>query len=115
MLSTPFLSSHRISPRGTQRYARILFSTPITLQYLTHGGIRRSRGVSLDISEGGLGALVEGSLDAGNTVSLDVKLPNFELKAVAIVRYSSSLRSGFEFVGLTAEERQRLAGFVASA
>jgi len=115
MQSTPLLPSPRSSPRGTQRYARILFSTPITLHYLTTRGIRSSRGVSLDISEGGLGALVEGSLQAGNTVAIDVKLPEFDLKTVAIVRYSTSVRSGFEFLGLTMEERQRLAGLVASA
>lgn len=50
------------SPQGAQRYPRLLFSIPITLHHLMTGGIRSSHGVSLDISEGGLGALVEAKL-----------------------------------------------------
>jgi len=114
-MATPFLSSHRSSLRGSQRYARLLFSTPITLHHLTAGGVRRSRGVSLDISEGGMGALVEGSLHVGDTVAIDLKLPDCELNAIGIVRHSSTLSSGFEFVGLTPEERQRIATLVGSA
>lgn len=115
MQLTPFPLSHRSGPRGSQRYARVLFSTPITLHYLTAGGIRSSGGVSLDISEGGLGGLIEGSLHVGDTVAIDVNLPDYKLNVIGIVRHSSTLRSGFEFVGLTPEERQRIASLVGSA
>lgn len=103
------------SPRGSQRHARVLFSTPIALRHLTAGGLRHSRGVSLDISEGGLGAMVEGSFQVGDTVSIEVKLPGSELSAIGVVRHSSTLRSGFEFLGLTPEERQCIATLVANA
>lgn len=111
--SSLFLS-RQASPRGSQRHARVLFSTPIALRHLTADGLRHSRGVSLDISEGGLGALVEGFLQVGDAVAIEVKLPNSELSAVGVVRHSSSLRSGFEFLGLTPEERQCIATLVAS-
>jgi hypothetical protein len=75
---------------------------------LAAGGIRKSRGISLDISEGGLGALVQAQLQVGETVAIDFPLSGHVLSAVAIVRYSSSGRSGFEFVGLTHEERLQI-------
>jgi c-di-GMP-binding flagellar brake protein YcgR len=78
------------------------------------GGIRSSHGVSLDISEGGLGALVESKLAVGDTVGIELNLQEYDLNAVGIVRYTSSLRSGFEFLGLTEEERQHIASLVKS-
>ena len=98
-----------------QRHRRILFSIPITLRHLMHGGVRASRGISLDISEGGIGALVEGGLRVGDAVEIEVQLPDRQLSALAIVRHTSSIRSGFEFFGLTAQERAHLASFVGTA
>ena len=103
------LESHRVLPapahRPSQRHPRTLFSTPLTLRYLAGGGIRTSRGISLDLSESGVGALVEGGLEVGETVGIDLKLSGLELNTVAIVRHSSNSRCGFEFLGLTPEER----------
>ena len=100
---------------GVQRHRRILFSIPLTLRHLMHGGVRASRGISLDISESGIGALVEGGLHVGDTVEIDLQLPDWQLNAVAIVRHTSSIRSGFEFFGLTADERVQLAAIVGRA
>jgi hypothetical protein len=47
-------------------------------------------------------------------IEVDLQLPGQELTAVAIVRHSSRVRSGLEFVGLRPEERCRLAAIVAS-
>ena len=68
-----------------RRHTRVLFSVPIALHHLVAGGIRTSRGVSLDISESGIGALVEGALHVGDAVSIDINLPAAKLRAVAIV------------------------------
>ena len=76
------------------------------------GGVRMSRGIALDLSESGLGALVEGSLHIGDTVAVEMALPGCALRAVAIVRHSSDIRSGFEFLGLTSDERLRIANVV---
>jgi hypothetical protein len=95
--------------RPLQRYPRALFSVPLTLRHLATGGIQSSPGISLDISEGGLGAIVHGGLRVGEMVEIDVRTPGFALSAVAIVRYTSTVRSGFEFVGMTLEERQQIA------
>lgn len=91
-----------------RRYPRVLFSVPLTIHHLVAGGTRRSPGVCLDISEGGMGALVQDGLHLGETVKIDLKLPGDMISAVAIVRHSSSVLSGFEFVGLSAEERSRI-------
>ncbi|MGA2743969.1 MAG: PilZ domain-containing protein [Candidatus Sulfotelmatobacter sp.] len=101
--------------RPQQRYPRALFSVPVRLRHLEVGGIRSSSGISLDISEGGLGAMVRGGLRAGELVEIDVCIAGCALTAVAIVRYTSGERSGFEFVGLTPEERQQIVNCTAHA
>lgn len=73
------------------------------------GGVRTSRGISLDISEGGMGALVQSDLMVGEAVEIDLQLPQCSLCAVAIVRHAVNARSGFEFLGLTPEERRQIA------
>lgn len=70
------------------------------------------RGVSLDISESGVAALVDGGLGVGDTVQIELKLPSRELRAIAVVRHSSARRSGFEFIGLTGEERASISQMV---
>lgn len=101
--------------RAVQRHPRVLYSIPLTLHHLAAGGVRSSRGISLDISESGLGALVEGRLEVSDIVAIELTLPGSQLNAVAIVRHTSSDRSGFEFLGLTPDERQRIAGMVGNA
>jgi c-di-GMP-binding flagellar brake protein YcgR len=108
-------ASSGISERASvQRHPRTPFSVPLTIRHLKPGGIRTTHGISLDISEGGLGALVEGELPLGGTVAIDLLLQQHPLHAVAIIRHTSSTRSGFEFLGLTMEERQQIADEVGS-
>jgi len=101
--------------RPSQRFTRTLFSVPLTLRHLANGGIRVSLGVSLDISQGGLGAIVPGGLRVGEIVEVEVQFPGRCLNTVAIVRYATNVRSGFEFVGLTSQERQEIARATAHA
>ena len=95
-----------------RRYPRSPFSVPVTLRHLMTGGIQATRGITLDISEGGLGALVQGDLLVGETVAIDFRLREQALSTVAIVRHTSSVQSGFEFLGLTAAERLQITGIV---
>lgn len=115
MQLAPFPISPANHAHGSRRHARMLLSVPVKLHHLVPGGVRFTHGISLDISTGGLGALVEGGLRVGETVSVELEWSDYELKAVAIVRHSSSLRSGFEFLGLTPEERDRIASLVGRA
>ena len=71
-----------------------------------------SRGISLDISEGGIGALVQSDLIVGETVEIDLPLTRGVLSLVAIVRHTSNTRSGFEFLGLKQDERLQITNVV---
>jgi hypothetical protein len=97
-----------------RRHARTLFSVPITLHHPSPGGIRTTRGISLDLGAGGLGAIVQGELRVGDTVAIDLRLSERLLSIVAIVRHTSSVRSGFEFVGLTPQEQLLITSVVGS-
>ncbi len=93
---------------GVRRHPRTMFSVPITLDRLFEGRVRSTRGISLDISEGGLGALLQTNLRIGETVEIHLPLPKHYLTAIAVVRHSTKQRSGFEFVGLTPDERSHI-------
>lgn len=79
---------------SNRRYARTLFSVPIILRHLCRGGVRATRGVSLDLGEGGVGAIVQGDVHVGDTVAIDLELSEQVLTTVAIVRHTSRVRSG---------------------
>ena len=98
-----------------RRHPRAIFSVPLTLHHLMSGGVRTSHGISLDVSAGGMGALVQGSLSVGETVAIDLPLRESTLNAVAIVRHTSKERCGFEFVGLTTEERSQIMSVAGTA
>lgn len=93
---------------GVRRHPRTLFSVPITIDHVSGSAIRSTHAVTLDISEGGMGALVQASLRVGETVAVHLPLPNQDLTTVAVVRHSSKQRSGLEFVGITLDEWSRL-------
>jgi len=95
-----------------RRHPRALFTVPITVRHLRRGGVRTARGISLDLGVGGLGAIVQGDVVVGDTVAIDLQLRQQWLTTVAIVRHTSGVSSGFEFVGLTPEERLRIAGVI---
>jgi hypothetical protein len=97
-----------------RRHTRSLFTVPLTLHHFIARGERVSRGISLDISEAGVGALVQGSLQVGETVAIDLPLAERILNTVAIVRHTSKVSSGFEFVGLSSEERQQIVSITAT-
>ena len=112
LVQSELVSSTTTHEQPVRRHPRALFSVPITMHHLMAGGGRTSRGISLDLSEGGMGVLVDGSLHIGDTITLTLRLSECELNTVAIVRHTSDMRSGFEFLGLTSEERLQIANVV---
>jgi hypothetical protein len=111
----PVAGAQPTEHRPLQRYPRALFSVPLTMRNLMTGGMRVSRGISLDISEGGLAAIVPVMLRLGEMVEIEAHITERTLHVVAIVRHTSSLRSGFEFVGLTSDERQQIVDAIGHA
>ena len=88
-----------------RRHPRVPFSVPVKFHHLRAGRTWTSTGMSLDLSEGGFGALVNGNLSLGETLEVDLPVSNNNLRLIAIVRYCSDFGSGLEFLGLTADER----------
>jgi hypothetical protein len=107
----PAIKSHS-AHEFPRRHPRILFSVPILVRHLCRGGVRSTRGISLDLGEGGLGAIVQGNVHVGDTVEIDLRLSEQLFSTVGIVRHTSSVSSGFEFVGLTPEERLQITSII---
>ncbi len=91
-----------------REHARAIFSVPLTLRHSANEGFGAVRGISLDISQGGLGAMVQGNLQIGEAVQIDFALGKRKLTAAAIVRHTSNVRCGFEFLDLTDDERRQI-------
>src|SRR6266568_6927693 len=86
-------------PATPQRgHPRAMFSVPLTLRHVANEGFGAVRGISLDISQGGLGAMVQGNLQIGEAVQIDFALGKRRLTTAAIVRHASNVRCGFEFL-----------------
>jgi hypothetical protein len=66
------------------------------------------RGHCLDLSEEGLGAELDGDLQAEDPTLIELTLPDLAIpiKLHAKVRHREGAHYGFEFVKLTGEQRQ---------
>jgi PilZ domain-containing protein len=93
---------------GIRRHRRYLFSVPLRVQHLLAEGSGTTHGITLEISEGGMSAIVQGDLRIGEIADVDIPLPAGPLSALAIVRHKTAGHFGFEFLGLKPEERQLL-------
>ena len=102
---SPLLEETR--ERGLPRHP---LNVPMDLIALRSGVPENLPGRCTDISEAGVSAVVAGELAAGQQVAVELRLPNVgvPLRASALVRYQSRLRCGFEFVGLSVEQREMI-------
>lgn len=94
-----------------RRFARHRIHVPILVRSIGSSRAHSYRGHSLDLSEGGLGAVLEGELTPGQVVIMEVVLPGDlqPLTAQARVRHRNALRCGFEFLGPNQHMRERIA------
>src|SRR5689334_10432293 len=112
-VSSEYLSES--STVSTRRHPRSLFSIPFELRSLAAREPSPLHGISLDISESGLGALVQGNLSVGESVQVDLPFGDKTVRIVAVVRHSSAVRSGFEFTRLSDRDRQQITRLVGTA
>ena len=107
----------RVKPKetGQREHPRSVFSVPFQLRSLDASMSREVHAISVDISEGGVGALVQGHLDVGEAVQIELPLAGRTLSAIAIVRHTSNRRSGFEFLGLGESDRRQITSVVGAA
>ena len=101
--ATEYMSHH--TTVSTRKHQRSLFSVPFELRQLAGPAPYPLHAISLDISEGGLGALVQGNLKVGEAVQVDLPIAARTIRLVAVVRHTSPLRPGFEFLGMSEGDR----------
>ena len=95
-----------------RREPRYVTSVPVTLQRFLNSGPFVTRGVSLDISMGGMSALVCGAPQVGETVVIELPLARAPAELLATVRHSGDERSGFEFYPLPPMAQQGIQNWI---
>lgn len=86
-----------------RRYPRHFLSAPVTTWQLLNSVAPVTHGLTLEISIGGLSAVLCGPPTIGERVSLRVQLLDSPFETSAIVRYGTPARTGFEFLELPPE------------
>jgi TonB family protein len=93
-----------------RRVERFDLQAPLDVTVLRSGIPDIVPGRTVDVSEGGIAAMLAGELTPGETVGLQMQLPAMAdpLRTRAKVKYQQKLRCGLEFLWLSAEERQAI-------
>jgi protein TonB len=90
-----------------RRIPRYPVAVPVDVTVLRSGSASSIPGRSLDIGEGGVAAVLAAELQTGEWVAVEFQLPNVghSLQTKAVVRHHNQLRCGFEFLGLSRDQR----------
>jgi hypothetical protein len=91
-----------------RRFRRYSLATPVDVVVLRSGVPESIPGRSIDVSEGGVGAVFAGELLPGQAVGIELRLPNLSLpiQTRAFVRHQAELVCGLEFLGMSAEQKE---------
>jgi c-di-GMP-binding flagellar brake protein YcgR len=111
MCRTEVLALQSASEYGVQRkHQRYILSEPLILiRRLSPTDARREPGISTEISEGGMSAIVAVVLEVGDEVELAFDITSGEhIQTEAVVRNHYQFRHGFEFVSLSETEREKI-------
>jgi TonB family protein len=94
------------SGASRRRAPRFEMQAPLDITVLRSGIPDTVQGRSVDVCERGIAAVLAGELVPGETVGVEVRLPQAgPLRARAMVRHQEQLRCGLEFVGLSLAQR----------
>jgi TonB family protein len=93
-----------------RRIPRYSVAIPVDITVLRSGAPASIPGRSLDLGEGGVAAVLAAELQLGEWVGVEFLLPNAgqALQAKAVVRHHNQLRCGFEFLGLSGDQRSMI-------
>jgi len=93
-----------------RRIPRYSVAIPVDITVLRSGAPASIPGRSLDLGEGGVAAVLAAELQLGEWVAVEFQLPNASqaLQAKAVVRHHNQLRCGFEFLGLSGDQRSMI-------
>ncbi len=112
-------SGHSSSDLGgaRRRIPRYPVAVPVDVTVLRSGLPSSIPGRSLDIGEGGVAAVLAAELQTGEWVAVEFQLPNagYPLQTKAVVRHHNQLRCGFEFLGLSRDQRYMIRHWAGTA
>lgn len=93
---------------NTRRVPRFPLAVPTDVIIVRAGTPQSIPGRSVTLGERGLGVVLAGELNPGDSVNLEFHLPDFggRLKLNAVVRYQALMQCGLEFQGLTREQQK---------
>lgn len=93
-----------------RRIPRYAVAVPVDITVLRSGAPASIPGRSLDLGEGGVAAVLAAELQLGEWVGVEFQLPNagHSLQTKAVVRHHNQLRCGFEFLGLSQDQRSMI-------
>ena len=94
----------------TRRFPRFTIDVRLQVKMFQAGEFRNCWGRSTEMGQDGIGATLTGTLEAGEVVAMELTLPmaTYPIKFRALVRYHEGLRHGFEFLALTAGQREEI-------
>ena len=101
------------SYRARRRSPRYRTDLKLTVTVLGQQGHFQVNGLCNQISEGGLGAIIGGELTIGELVALHLSIPPEQppIPLRAVVRWRNRLQHGFEFFGISSEQRAKIQAF----
>ncbi len=102
-----------IESGSVRRFPRFSLSTPVDILILRSGIPDTIPGRSLNVSEGGMAAILAAELRSGQTVGVELVIPEAHspVRAKATVKYHTELLCGLEFQGLSQEQKALLRSF----
>ena len=92
-----------------RKHQRYVFSESLVIiRSFSPTDMRRSPGICTEISKGGLSAIVTEPLKVEEEVELSFSISGDRIQVKAVVRNQFQFRQGFEFVGLSDENRDKI-------
>jgi len=113
----PAPTNGHIPTSQRRRGSRYTLQVPLDITVLRWGIPDTVPGRSLNLSPNGVAAILAGELSPGEKVGVEIRLPATEtpLRTRALVRHHDKLRCGFEFVGLSDDQRTTIRNWAENA
>ena len=103
-------ASLALKSESRRTHVRHAIRVPMDVIVLRSGVPENIPGRCLDLSEGGVGAVIAGAFASGQEIGVEMQLPNVAppFHTRARVRHQGALRCGLEFVGLSKDQREMI-------
>lgn len=114
MSPQPGKAPQRATGRRLRRHPRYRAEFPVAVTLFSGKEHHKLAGHCRDLSQGGIGVLIAEELKLGEVSSLAFSLPGIkqEWQVRAVLRHRRGYHYGFEFLSLSKEQGQSIAGYV---